>query len=1406
MISNMNTDTVIDDDKGWTTIPIRRSKPPQPPQPQQQQQQRQTVLDYRDELLGDNPFAELADLRGDPQYDKLVDIELFSRFLSSKIYKQTTEWRNECHIIANKYHANSELTRLYKTTIDPIKLEKLKNINLFMNMIERLFPMINKSMVGKLKSLWIANAVGILINCVNNVQHRLNPGPGVEVHSNGITITTKGGPALFPEHKSTPAMENAKARHAKTAAYEKFNNFKKNVTLHIRELWLVYVCHAISINPKFSVNSERLTTITTKLNGSVNKDDCMKQALVFMFEIITEMFNTHSPVSESKEHGAAMIVDNAKKQISDMIMTTNEMVDAFTARRKEHMLDHSSLDVFLNAHDLLLGDVVIGTTDNDVVEFGTRMLLSRESFNDNTMSNIQTFVNNIPIKAISYACMAYSIQMPTADTAGVVDSTGTQSSINVLHHDVLLFLNNTIESDFYIGECMVSFMWSDISNIYNTLKNGLNALQSKKYTFCDIRVTKDTIRKELTRLEIFDAYIGKVEELNDNVAHVVKQRGGASKNGTSRHIKKYTKKWKGCGGMIGLDQIQQIMNIVPNIISSINIPTEYGKYIGTAVTGVLLISLFIKGFKLKTIWRFISGLTTFCIIIYMTYTYYYGSNAMTSYHSQSFGVAVAGVKTIIDSPEMLSNFNNFTTKSTNIFLNAFTETEVDQMMPDNLKDLQTISLELAQRYTGVNTVAKTYQKYISSGNPGQVAIANKANSVYQQVLKVLPKKMEERAKDAISVASARPGVGFDISPGGTHRAISGNRVGLEMIKKTQQQIAPYKQINEMTDAFTANKDYLTGPPALRGNFFQFWRDSYLALSPADKALTNHRTQGGEVINLMLLLLRVNTLSSSNHGGKFNNVDAFKTEFKNQIDMEEGLFQFASKRYFSLSNIARKLSNAIDLNEKFVIPFSNKDSIIEAVRNAVEVIKSKNTANTLYPTGDGVPAVSGAILELIQEKISDLKINIDDSEQLLDVFKHPETITKYFETAKTKTAEGIDGLDAAYKSLMYVTNSLAKQFFDKGLTAYYHMPVPVDLLTSHQTDTKACSVGVHRARSSLDTFNSFIGAVISSPILGQNVASIIHTNLNGKIATLFGDGVSSIAKGAKESGAGGIKGMAAAQAVESLSGIIPQIYTLFGAKDNFNKGNEILKELRTLLMDAKALSEYTTEENSELCKVYAITDLIHELTSGKIEFSRFELSIKSMYPDSEQLIGGIKEIVNKIFDHAAQISTDFKKSSTESVDSIYVNTTTVFFATLGLSMLGLASKYSSIIVSGSSITRLKTLYGNVKGFTFAGLFTRAENKSAQHQAAPVDDDLLGLQLGGLGGGGIKGIKVSKTRYSKHNKGYKNKTIQKTKKTKKIKTKTLKSKYYQKKTYKRRYNIYTTNRHMKQYTKKRKNRLD
>jgi hypothetical protein len=201
-------------------------------------------------------------------------------------------------------------------------------------------------------------------------------------------------------------------------------------------------------------------------------------------------------------------------------------------------------------------------------------------------------------------------------------------------------------------------MWSDISNIYNILKNGLNALQSKKYTFCDIRVTKDTIRKELTRLEILDAYIKKVEELNNAVADVVKkQRGGASKNGTSRHIKKYTKKWKGCGGMFGLDYIQQIMNIVPNIISSINIPTEYGKYIGTAVTGVLLISLFIKGFKLKTIWRFISGLTTFCIIIYMTYTYYYGINAMTSYHSESFGVAVADVKTIIDSPEMLYNFN-----------------------------------------------------------------------------------------------------------------------------------------------------------------------------------------------------------------------------------------------------------------------------------------------------------------------------------------------------------------------------------------------------------------------------------------------------------------------------------------------------------------------------------------------------------------------------------------------------------------------------------------------------------------------------------------------------------------------------------------------------------------------------
>ena len=115
----------IDDKGGWTTI--RRSNPPQPQQ-QQSQPPQQTVLGYRGKLLGDNPFAVLADLRGDLQYDKLVDIELFSRFLSSKIYKQTTEWRNECHIIANKYHANSDLTSLYKTTIDPVKLEKLKNI------------------------------------------------------------------------------------------------------------------------------------------------------------------------------------------------------------------------------------------------------------------------------------------------------------------------------------------------------------------------------------------------------------------------------------------------------------------------------------------------------------------------------------------------------------------------------------------------------------------------------------------------------------------------------------------------------------------------------------------------------------------------------------------------------------------------------------------------------------------------------------------------------------------------------------------------------------------------------------------------------------------------------------------------------------------------------------------------------------------------------------------------------------------------------------------------------------------------------------------------------------------------------------------------------------------------------
>jgi hypothetical protein len=1343
----------MNDTGEWTTVE-RKGKNRNPPQLLTQGPQ--TVAAFKEkqtQMLGDNPFAALADFSDDPKYMKLVDIELVSYYLSSEIYKLTEEWKSECNLIADSdlFKGDEDLSSLYRTTIAPETLAKLKIITLFRSMMQRLFPMINKPMVEKLQSIWIANAIGILINCVNNVQHRLNPEPGVELHLDGSVSMTVKGPIfnVFPKSKSSPEaiekMEKAKVKYAKREAYnearEKFINFKKNVTLHIRELWLVYVCH----NLKNPIQSDRLTAITTKLGKSTNKNDCMKQALIFIFEIITEMFNAPSSGIETSSEisntivKAKTIIDETTDLLSDVELET---------RRNELKLDKDSIDTFVQAYTSLLGDVAIGTTDADVLRLAKH--IEQQFKHENMLSNITNFVDSIPLQAIMYACLAYT---DTATSTIVADDSKAppQTSINVLQHDIRQFLNNTIETDFYIGECIFSIIWDDVLSIYGNLKNALQTEQTKKgLLFCDLRINKDkpdNIRAELTRLNMLEDATKYVKEITGATEDIT--RGGGNNNSKKivRKINKYTKKWKGRGGMFGLaEQVTQVLINLPQLLAyTSNIPTEYIKYVAGGIGVCLTTLIATKKLSIKTIFNIIRNIAAIAAIGYgIYYTCYSQTSALQTFRDASLEEASKHAKIVIG-----------TAATTNIIATQLNT--LGTISPQQQRDFLQMVIETNANLKGDANPMSKINEY-DNGSKEQRGIAQAAKAVHTKAINGFLGKLNSRAELGAKVASSSPG--NPITPGNVHNDMARNAIGIEFLKKTTAEIAKNTKLNKMTDAFTklqADGKALQPKnlaPVGSHNPLNLIKHDATTLPEEYAALAEHRRQGGEIINMLLLAFRVHKVSGGSIAGKpFQNVAEYKKTFTDIANNQISKFTIANQDSFS--GIASSITNKYGgPDEDYTIPFKDDNDIIGASAEVGKIIGELNAVNHLY-TPDGV---SDDIFRLVQDKIDDIGGDVGVHVPLLSVFKDPSTVGEYF---KNSAAPGGIGVARAYKNLMYPLVTTANHFFDKGITQYHHMPVSTNLLTRTpaQQDAAACAIGVDK-RGESSVVALYLNAVMSNTVISSSAKTIITNMISASISNLVSEGATAVAEGVQSAAVatGEPNAAAAAQVVKTIVPLINQIYTAVLAVDSAEHALSIVSELTALVKDTQAFLNFNQREVGQLCSVSKATNLIDAFISDKMSHEEFKLR---MAKDYKPLLNEFNEVIHKIGDIIPQEQNRLQQQQPQQQEQLqqqeqpqhaiaYKAGWAIF---LFCAVSALPKLYTVISSKYQSITTLKGAF-SIPGFTFAGIFAKSDDKTR----SKGNNVLMDL----MGGGGMV---------------HKNKL-----KTRKIK----KTNYYSKKTYKRRYN--------------------
>jgi hypothetical protein len=1335
----------------WETVVNKKGKPQSLlsstsslSQPQQPQTAR-AFKEERTKMLGHNQFAELADFSDDPKYMKLVDIELVSYYLSSEIYKLTDEWKTECNLIANSdlFTHDEKLSSLYETTIAPETLAKLKIITLFRSMIQRLFPMINKSMVEKLQSIWIANAIGILINCVNNVQHRLNPGPGVEWHPNGsVSITME----IDPDNE----------------AHEKFNNFKKNVTLHITELWLVYVCHTPNPN-----QPDRLTTITKKLNESENKN-CMKEALIFIFEIITEMINAPSVTESESESEISTIIGNAKKKITTTGVFGPDVgiVTLLQNRRKQLKLDKDSIAKFVQAYTSLLGVVIeIGTTDDDVLKVAQHLERHFKE-GDMLLLKITNFVDSMPLQAIMYACLAYT---DTATSTVVADSKAppqTSININVLQHDITQFLNNTIETDFYIGECIFSIIWADVLSIYGNLKN---ALQTKWLLFCNLRITKDTpkeIRAELKRLNMFEAAEKYVTEIT-GATKVMDGGGNNNSKKIVRKINKYTKKWKGRGGTFGLaEQVTQVLINLPQLLAyTSNIPTEYIKYVSGGICVCLTTLIATRKLSISTMFNVIRNIAAIAAVCYgIYYASYNPTTALQTYGAESLDHA-----SIVASQIVIG-----TAATTNIIaaqLNTL-GTTITTITPEQQRDFVKMVQENNDKLKGVGVATPTINIY-ANGSPDQKIIATAAKDVHTKAIHGLTETLDSRAKMAAKVAST---TGNPITPSSVHNDMARNAIGIEFLKKPTAEVAKNTKLNQMTDAFTKlQADGLTLRPknlATVGSRNLFKLDPFkhdaTTLSEEYTALSEHRRQGGEIINMLLLAFRLHKVSIA--GKTFQNVAEYKKTFTDIANNQISKFKIVINKD-SFSDIASSITNKYGgPDEDYTIPFKDVNDIIEASEAIGPIIKHLNDANGFY-TPDGV---SDDILRLVTDKIDDID-GIGDSmsvrDPLLKVFKDPSTIAEYF---KNSAAPGGIGVARAYKNLMYPLVTTANHFFDKGITQYHNMPISTNLLarTPAQQDAAACAIGVHTHHES-SIVALYLNAVMSNTVISSSAKTIITNMISMSISKVMSETVVGVAGGVQAAAAAAAEPttVAAAQAVKSIAPLINDIYTAVLAVDSAENALSIVGQLTSLVKDARAFLDFNQNEVGKLCSVSKAVGLIDEFISDKMSHDEFKLrmgkdkdnalllkhfdemidSIGGIIPQEQKRLQQQQQQQQQAQQQQAQQQQGQQQKDEERTLIAYKGGWCIL---LFCAVSALPKFYKVISSKYQSITTLKGAFSNIPGFTFAAsIFSKSDDKSRSQENV-----LMNL----MGGGGMV---------------HKNKL-----KTRKIK----KTNYYSKKMYKRRYN--------------------
>jgi len=1280
---------------------------------------------------------------------ELVDIELVSYYLSSEIYKLTDEWKSECNLIADSdlFKDDVPLSSLYKTTIAPETLAKLKIITLFRSMMQRLFPMINKSMVEKLQSIWIANAIGILINCVNNVQHRLNPGPGVEWHPDGsVSMTFNTIVVLSPsdESKSSDKKDLKKReRAARTVAYkealEKFNNFKKNLTSQITEFWLMYVCHTISkTDPMQSVNNDQWTTIMGTLNESKNKNECMKKALKFMFKIITEMFDTHLTESESK---LTPILKKAKEKIgmTDVGMVT---IDTLEKRRNELKLD--KVANFVEAYTSLLGDIVIGTTDDDVLKVAQHL---ERHFNElDMLLKITNFVDSMPLEAIMYACLAYT---DTATSTVVADSKAppqTSININVLQHDITQFLNNTIETDFYIGECIFSIIWADVLSIYGNLKN---ALQTKGLLFCDLRITKDTpkkIRTELTRLNMFEDATNYVNEIT-GATKVMDGGGNNNSKKIVRKINKYTKKWKGRGGMFGglAEQVTQVLINLPQLLAyTSNIPTEYIKYVSGGICVCLTTLIAKKKLSISTMFNVIRNILAIAAVCYgIYYTCCSQTSALRTFSDGS-------LKSAGDYASQIVTGTHYTTNIITTQMNT-----LGSISWQDQTAFVTMVKESNDKLQGDGVATPTIDTY-ASGTPAQQLIATAAKNVHTRAIAGFLGKLNDRAEMAAKVASPP---GNLITPSSVHNDMARNAIGIEFLKKPITEIAKDTKLNQMTDAFTKLQDDSTAlrPKLLAEvgsrNIFNldFAKHDATTLKPEFTALREHRQQGGEIINILLLAFRLHKVSDM-AGSTFKDVAQYINTFRRIANNQ--ISTVTVTRLDSFSDIASVIINKYGgFDETYKIPFTNDNDIIQASEAIGPIIKQLNEANGFY-TSDGV---SDDILRLVTDKIDDIDGGIGDSmsvrEPLFKVFKDPSTIAEYFKTAK----QGGIGIERAYKNLMYPLVSTASRFFDKGLTQNYNMPISTNLLSRSpaQQDAAACAIGVGKHGES-SVVALYLNAVMSNTVISSSAKTIITNMISMSVSKVMSQSVVGVAGGVQAAAAAAAEPttaattVAAAQAVKTIAPLINDIYSALLTVDSAENAVSIVSELTSLVKDARTFLDFNQNEVGQLCSISKAVHVIDEFISDKMTHEEFQLRMSN---DNEPLLAQFNEVIDSIGRIIPQEQKRLQQQQQQQQpqqdvkDIAYKAGWAIF---LFCAVSALPKLYTVISSKYQSITTLKGAF-SIPGFTFAGLFSKTKTNKKEENTTNRNIEFYG--------GGNKN---------------------------KIKTRKIKTNYYSKKTYKRRYN--------------------